>query len=130
MHWDDQSTGGTETPPPIEDPATTKPATDPNPFRRTLLTAGMAAALLVAGGAAVVAAASPDPSTSPVPGASGQPSTDGSTDSSRGERLRDGQPCDEDSGGSGGSGGSDGGQTPDPSPDTPDPSPSTPAPLT
>ena len=93
MQWDDQSTGGTETPSPIEDSATTKPATDPNPFRRTLFTAGMAAALLVAGGAAVVAAASPDPSTNPVPGASGQPSTDGSTDSSRGERLHDGRPA-------------------------------------
>jgi ferric-dicitrate binding protein FerR (iron transport regulator) len=52
-------------------------ATAPRPsgFRRTVLTAGMAAALLVAGGAAAVSAASPDPSdgtTSPSTTQSGQ----------------------------------------------------------
>ena len=54
----------------------------PSGFRRTVLTAGMAAALLVAGGVAMVSAASPDPSSSPTPAASGDPYDDGSTDSS------------------------------------------------
>lgn len=47
----------------------------PSGFRRTVLTAGMAAALLVAGGAAVVSAATPDPSTTPTPAATTDPST-------------------------------------------------------
>ena len=55
------------------------PATRPSGFRRTVLTAGMAAALLVAGGAAVVSAASPDPSASPTPATTTNPSADGST---------------------------------------------------
>jgi ferric-dicitrate binding protein FerR (iron transport regulator) len=45
----------------------TAPATRASGFRRTVLTAGMAAALLIAGGAAVVSAASPVPSASPTP---------------------------------------------------------------
>jgi hypothetical protein len=51
----------------------------PSGFRRTILTAGMAAALLIAGGVAVVSAASPDPSASPTPAATTDPSTDDST---------------------------------------------------
>ena len=55
----------------------------PTGFRRTVLTAGMAAALLVAGGVAVVSAASPDPSASPTPAASTGASSDDSTSSGR-----------------------------------------------
>ncbi len=51
----------------------------PTGFRRTVLTAGMAAALLIAGGAAVVTAASPDPSATPTPVTTTDPSADGST---------------------------------------------------
>ncbi len=58
------------------------PVARPSGFRRTVLTAGMAAALLIAGGVAVVSAASPDPSTSPTPATSTNPSDDGSTDPS------------------------------------------------
>jgi hypothetical protein len=53
-----------ETPPEWAAPS---PPTRASGFRRTVLTAGMAAALLIAGGAAVVSAASPDPSASPTP---------------------------------------------------------------
>jgi hypothetical protein len=45
--------------PPLE------PAINPTGFRRTVLTAGMAAALLIASGVPVVSAASPDPPASP-----------------------------------------------------------------
>jgi hypothetical protein len=63
-----------------ESPGTPSFATAPQPngWRRTVLTAGMAAALLVAGGAAVVSAASPDPSVSPTPVTTTDPS-DGTT---------------------------------------------------
>ena len=54
---------------PAETGAATPP-TRPSGFRRTVLTAGMAAALLIAGGAAVISAASPDLSASPTPGTS------------------------------------------------------------
>lgn len=54
----------------------------PSGFRRTILTAGMAAALLVAGGVAVVSAASPDPSATPTPAATTDPSTDDDSTSS------------------------------------------------
>jgi hypothetical protein len=70
-------------PEPATTPATT-PGTSParsSGFRRTVLTAGMAAALLIAGGVAAVSAASPDPSTSPTPAATANPSDDGSTSS-------------------------------------------------
>ena len=50
-----------------------------NGFRRTVLTAGMAAALLVAGGVAVVSAASPDLSATPTPVTTTDPSTGTST---------------------------------------------------
>ena len=54
------------------------PETRVGGFRRSVLTAGMAAALLVAGGVAAVSAASPDPSASPTPATSTTPS-DGAT---------------------------------------------------
>ena len=41
------------------------PAINPTGFRRTVLTAGMAAAPLIASGIPVVSAASPDPPASP-----------------------------------------------------------------
>lgn len=118
MTWDDQPIGGADAPPTAAT-STTRPTTAPNPFRRTLLTAGLAGALLVAGGVAAVAAASPDPSVSPAPAASDDPSSGGSTGPTRADRQHDGQPCpDDDGSGSGGSSGSDDGQTADPSPST------------
>ena len=55
----------------------------PTGLRRTVLTAGMAAALLIAGGVAIVSAASPDPSASPTHAASTDASSDDSTSSGR-----------------------------------------------
>lgn len=75
---DVQAAGGPAHEPTPAEPSST-PATRPSGFRRTVLTAGMAAALLIAGGAAVVSAASPDPSASPTPATTTNPSTDGST---------------------------------------------------
>jgi hypothetical protein len=57
--------------PPVE------PATRQTGFRRTVLTAGMAAALLMLGGVAAVSAASPDPSAGPTPAAATDPSNHG-----------------------------------------------------
>jgi hypothetical protein len=64
---------------PIAEPVPSQPAARSSGFRRTVLTAGMAAALLIAGGVAAVSAASPDPSASSSPAATTEPSTDGTT---------------------------------------------------
>ena len=66
-----------------------EPERRPNGLRRAVLTAGMAAALLIAGGVAAVSAASPDPSATPTPATTTQPSTGGSSAPSK---LRTTQP--------------------------------------
>jgi hypothetical protein len=133
MTWDDRPAGAAMAPP-GSNPTNATVATQPNGFRRAILTAGMAAALLVTGGVAIVAAASPEPSASANPGATNDPSSGATTDSSRGDRLgRDGGPCPDEnrgSSGSGGSSGSDNGQSATPSPDTATPTPGTATPLT
>jgi hypothetical protein len=77
---------------PTEPPAAVT-ATRPNGFRRTVITAGMAAALLIAGGVAVVSAASPDPSASPMSTATTDPTTDGSTSSGSAPTLGERGDC-------------------------------------
>ena len=68
---------------PVEGQATQAPPVEPvtrqSGFRRTVLTAGMAAALLIAGGVAAVSAASPDPSATPTPAGATDPSPDRSS---------------------------------------------------
>jgi hypothetical protein len=63
---------------PVAETVPSQPAARSSGFRRTVLTAGMAAALLIAGGVAAVSAASPDPSATPS-AATTEPSTDGTT---------------------------------------------------
>ena len=67
MDWDDQ---------PVQPPPAARVVTG---VRRGLVTAVLAVGLLGVGGVAVVMAASPDPSASPAPNATTQPSGNGGT---------------------------------------------------
>src|SRR3954447_25173048 len=102
MDWYDQPAH-----PPAE-PAQPAPDRSVSGVRRGILTAVLAVGLLGVGGVAAVMAASPDPSASPAPNATAQPSQNGGTTNPSTRRARAGDDCPNGGGTTGGSGGGSG----------------------